>query len=144
METTQVLDTKTVAEIQTLLAQKASSVMVEYAEGKVESVSFRVQVEGQAIPFRLPCRWKTVEAALRRSGKRPKGKDTYEQWARRVAWRQIKRWVEAQLAIVETGMVSPQEVFLPYMLTGGGQTMFELVAERQFLALESKPPKEPS
>jgi hypothetical protein len=143
METTQVEDAKTVAEIQALLArQGASSVSVEYSNGNVDSVCFRLKVGDASIPFRLPCRYKAVENLLKKSGKKVRRNDSIERWARRVAWRQILRWVEAQLALIETGMVKPQEVFLSYAIVNSGkgeQTMFEMISERNFLAIESKP-----
>lgn len=145
METTQVPDTKTVGEIQALLARRgATSVMVEYEGGNVVGVAFRLNVKGQDVGFRLPCRWAAVETQLRRSGRRPK-KDGYQAWARRVAWRQILRWVEAQLALVETGMVQAHEVFLPYAIVRGqngspDQSVFGMM-EQHFLALPA-PKKE--
>jgi len=36
--------------------------------------------------------------------------------SRRVGWRIIRQWLEAQLAIVETQMVTIEQVFLPYFL----------------------------
>lgn len=135
MQTTTVADTKTVAEIQTLLArQGATSILLDYQAGQVEALAFRLLVDGAHVPFRLPCRWKAVETLLRRSHKRPLRSDTWESWARRVAWRQVLRWVQAQLALIETGMVKPQEVFLPYAVVGD-QTLYEMVERQKFLAL---------
>jgi hypothetical protein len=42
-----------------------------------------------------------------------------------VAWRIIKDWVEAQMAILESQMVQMEEIFLPYMVNRQGQTFFE-------------------
>jgi hypothetical protein len=47
----------------------------------------------------------------------------------RVAWRIVKDWVEAQMALVETQMVSTQDVFLPYAVMGDGKTLAEHVRE---------------
>lgn len=138
METTEVSDTKTVAELQHLLATRgATSVSIEYSAGKIEGLYFMMLVGTEKVPFRLPCRWKAVETILRKERKMPKKGDSYEQWARRVAWRQIKRWVEAQLALIETGMVKTEEVFLPYAVVIGAngqtQSMFEMVEQRRLL-----------
>lgn len=46
--------------------------------------------------------------------------------ARQVAWRQVFRWVQAQLAMVDTEMVTVDEVFFPYIQTRNGQTVYEL------------------
>jgi len=140
METTTVDDVTTVSTIQHLLAVRgASSVSVEYMGGKVEGLTFSLIVCGAAIPFKLPCRWQAIEKILKGKGRRPRKNDTWESWSRRVAWRQILRWVEAQLALIETGMVKQEEVFLPYALVGN-QTMFQFVEERKFLSLPA--PKE--
>lgn len=45
--------------------------------------------------------------------------------AQRVAWRVLKSWIEAQIAIIETGMVAADEVFLPYQIVQGGETVYE-------------------
>ena len=36
-----------------------------------------------------------------------------------ITWRILKDWVEAQMALLETGMVTMDESFLPYMVSGG-------------------------
>jgi hypothetical protein len=54
---------------------------------------------------------------------RPAGDLTAQ--AKRVAWRQILRWVEAQLALTETKMAKLHEVFMPYLIVDKGQTIFE-------------------
>lgn len=51
--------------------------------------------------------------------------------ARRVAWRILKDWIEAQAAIIEAGMATFDDVLLPYMLAPGGQTVYELYADRR-------------
>ncbi len=56
--------------------------------------------------------------------------------AERVAWRQLLRWTQAQVAMIQTGMVQPGEVFLAYMFDPGkSQTLFESMMETQFKAL---------
>jgi hypothetical protein len=56
--------------------------------------------------------------------------------AERVAWRIVKDWVEAQMAILESEMVQMDEIFLPYMLNNQGHTVFEAYRDKQLL-LES-------
>lgn len=52
----------------------------------------------------------------------------------RTAWRIVKDWVEAQMALVETEMVTTQDVFLLYAVMGDGRTLAERVRESpQFL-----------
>ncbi len=80
--------------------------------------------------IRLPANVDAVHAVLIRQ----KVKCDREQ-AERVAWRIVKDWVEAQMAILESEMVQMDEIFLPYMLNNTGQTVFEAYRNNQ-LALE--------
>lgn len=140
MQTTTVADTKTVAEIQTLLAKHgATAMLLDYQAGLVDGLAFRLLVDGNPVSFRLPCRWRAIETILRRTSKRPKEGDTYENWARRVAWRQLLRWVQAQLALIDTKMVKPQEVFLPYAIVGQ-HTVYEMIERQKFLSLPAPAP----
>ena len=58
------------------------------------------------------------------------------QQATRVAWRILKDWIEAQLALLDTGMVELEEIFLPYMLQGD-QTLYQALQAGNFKALQS-------
>lgn len=146
METTKINPEKTVGEIQETLGKYgASAIRTDYERGEVVAVSFTIQINHDQIPFRLPCRWPAVLETLmaRIRGKRSqdylnKKRDEYTPQAKRIAWRQILRWVEAQLALVETGMVKIQEVFIPYMLMDKGKTLYEKLEETQFKMLEHK------
>ena len=48
-----------------------------------------------------------------------------------MAWRIIKDWIEAQLAIVEAEMVEMAEVFLPYAVTKSNKTLYQDVIENK-------------
>lgn len=136
METTRINSQRTVSEIQGILSEHGACQILLDFEGKdVSAVSFRYKVGENNVPFMLPCRWRELEALLRTSGKRPQRDDTFESWAKRVAWRQILRWVEAQMSLVETGMVKVQEVFLPYVQNSDGTTIYERMEKKQFMAL---------
>lgn len=146
METTQIDSEKTISEIQSLLVQhKATSILMEYTAGKISSVCFRIEINGNLIPFRLPCRHEPIQKVLASRTRdykqawskemREKVADKYEDQARRVAWRQILRWVQAQLALVETGMVKVEEVFLPYAQLPTGETIFEKIETSNYLLL---------
>ena len=43
--------------------------------------------------------------------------------ATRVAWRIVKDWLAAQLAMIEAGLVDLEEVFLPYAQNQAGRTV---------------------
>lgn len=76
--------------------------------------------------------------------KRLKSRDRSQ--AERTAWRLVLRWVQAQLAMIETGMVSAPEVFYPYTLiqdagTGRMRTVFEDFIDSQLKALPAGKPE---
>lgn len=145
METTEITPERTVTEIQTVLvAHGASAILTEFEGGQVAAVSFKHRVNGIDLPFRLPCRWQAIAETLRRRakisdvswdssyGSGPKRREAIELKARRVAWRQILRWIQAQLALVETNMVSVEEVFFQYMQVKDGRTFFDHFKKNQF------------
>lgn len=53
----------------------------------------------------------------------------------RTAWRIVKDWVEAQMALQETQMVTTAQVFLPYMIMPNGKTVSENVIANPSLLL---------
>lgn len=124
MGTTKISAERTVGQVQGLLAKYgATQVLTEYLNGQVSAVSFRMQIDNRSIPFRLPCRYKAIEARLER--KRHEDQEEWDSRLRRIAWRQLYRWIEAQCALIETGMVATEEVFLPYIQNTKGITLFE-------------------
>jgi hypothetical protein len=134
METTKIDPPQTVSEIQRILGQyEVSATRTDFEDGEVVAVSFTIKIDaGDPIAFRLPCRWKEVQKLL--DEKHPPDSYIYRgeviernniDQAKRVAWRQILRWVEAQLALTETNMTKLHEVFMPYLLMDKGQTLFE-------------------
>jgi hypothetical protein len=135
--TTSIAPQKTVMEIQAALAKAgASAIMADYDEDQnIVALSFRLKADGQDISFRLPTDWKPVLATLQRQNVTPK-LQTPEQ-ALRVAWRITKHWVDAQLAIIETRMVTTAQVFLPYAITKDGSTVYEYMAKNTNLLLGS-------
>jgi hypothetical protein len=54
----------------------------------------------------------------------------------RVAWRVIKDWMEAQLALVEIRMVTIPQVFLPWAIMRDGRTLAEHVETNPTFLLE--------
>jgi len=132
--TTSIDPHKTVGEIQKLLASKgARGILLEYNEhGDPSAVAFQIEVQGQQLRYRLPCRAERVFDILGKQWKAGKVERRYTtmQHATRVAWRIIKDWIEAQLAIVEAGMVDMAEVFMPYQLMANNQTMYEVMQHK--------------
>ncbi|MFF3127017.1 hypothetical protein ACFVRD_32995 [Streptomyces sp. NPDC057908] len=47
----------------------------------------------------------------------------------------MKTWLEAQLALVATEMVTVDEVLLPYLTDGSGQPLYDNYWEREALVI---------
>jgi len=148
--TTKIKEEVTIAEIEKMLAQSgASKILKDYDDdGFVETISFIIDKGEKQIPFKLPMNVDAVLQTLKnQSGeyRRTKRRDggygqqvrvipenliNMEQ-ARRVGWRIIRDWLEAQLALFFLQMVKIEEIFLPYMYNDKtGQTMFQMLEER--------------
>lgn len=130
--TTKIDADKTAQEIAKCLSlHGAKAVLTEYdpKESLVSAISFKITLNDKDITFRLPCDWKPVLTILENDAKVPRAHKTREQ-AVRTAWRIVKDWVEAQMALVETQMVTTAQVFLPYAVMRSGKTLSEQIAEK--------------
>lgn len=129
--TTEVDAGKTCGEITGLLAAKgAKRVTIDYDDAMQPcSISFVYPVYNMPVYFKLPCNVSGVLKCLRSQKGVPYSCQNEAQ-ARRVGWRILKNWLEAQIAIVEAGAAQFSEVFLPYAVRGtDGKTMFQLFDE---------------
>ena len=127
---------RTVSEIQQKLAKaKAEAILTEYEnDGTVSAISFRIRTEFGLLTFRLPANIQRVYQVVVRDGAIPRSQRTREQ-AARIAWRIVKDWLEAQLAMVQAGLTDLEQVFLPYVQNSSGQTLYELMREQKFQPL---------
>lgn len=91
--------------------------------------------------FKLPMNVLAVQQILKNQNKQGllrKGFTELEQ-AQRVGWRILKNWVEAQLAIIETKMVTVDQIYLPYATGKDGKTIYDrFVENRSKFMLEDK------
>ena len=139
MESTKIEVAKTLTEIEYLLSQAgATGIAKDYKDKRPVALYFRLAVGAQEIPFMLPARVEPIFVVLQKrlqpQNRTKRAAQTLEQ-AERVAWRQILRWTEAQLALIETGMVEAVEVFMPYIQVGEHQTFFSRLKEGGFKLL---------
>lgn len=127
---------QTIAEIQRMLAQNgANAVMTEYGpESTVSAVSFRLEHQGVQVSFRLPANIDPIYVLVQRHGDRPKHRT--REHATKVAWRIIRQWIEAQLAIVQCEQVEMVEAFLPFAQDPEtGDTVYQRLAKDNFALL---------
>lgn len=134
--TTSIKAEKTVGEIQGMLARAgASAVLFDFDGAEVSAISFRLLHEDVMVSFRLPANIKSIYVVLQNDPDVPRRLRTMEQ-ASRVAWRIIKDWLRAQLAIVEAEQAEMVEVFLPYAQNPEtGQTLFRMLEAGGFKQL---------
>lgn len=151
--TTTIAVHQTVAECQSLLAAAgASTVSVEFEDGQPAGLSFTLKTPHGSRHFSLPVDVAAMQAVLvkaERGGefasmKKAAGKWTTSEHAARVAWRVIKDWLEADLALVAAKMATIDEVLLPYLtLEVGGERkplwQHYREQERAVLLLDSRP-----
>ncbi|PWL42817.1 MAG: hypothetical protein DBY43_02900 [Clostridiaceae bacterium] len=131
--TTKVPAAQSVAEIVGALAEHgATRIQQEYTQGKPVSVAFMIDTPAGPRGFKLPSSADRVQAVLATQ----KVKVDAAQ-AERIAWRILRDWVMAQMAILETEMVAIDQVFLPYMTDARGNTVYELYQNQQLLLGEA-------
>lgn len=122
----------------------ARDILTNYDEnGYVVALSFQIDLNGRKIGFKLPSDWRPVLKVMEQNSDRdrrgnlclPRTKRTKDQ-AIKVAWRILKDWTEAQMALVEIRMVQIEQVFLPYAVTKDGSTVYENFANNPGNLLE--------
>lgn len=135
--TTTINANKTIGEIQELLRKHgATAIMTEYSNGNVTGLSFKIMTPRGEFGIRLPSNTDRVLQVLKNQRKNNNQvKDTFDQ-ANRVAWRIIKDWIDAQMAILETEMVEMEQIFLPYIINNKGQTVYEVFENNTQLLLK--------
>ena len=130
--TSQVPADRSIAEIQAALV-KHGAIGVSYefgAGGRIDALYFRLTVHGQPVQFALPVNWKLFQVVLKEQKVRDWQDEAY---CYRVAWRNLRDWVLAQLALYETAMVELPQVFLPFAQNQSGRTLYEAVKGGRFL-----------
>jgi len=129
---TTVTASKSIGEIQGILVTHgAKHILIDYEGEEPVGLAFVVATPyGGDTPFRLPANIDKVEAVLNKQRVRT---GVSRELAARVAWRIIKDWLRAQMAILETEMVTIDMVFLPYMQVGkGGKILYEVMLDHRF------------
>jgi hypothetical protein len=134
--TTSISSEKTVAEIQQKLAQHgAHQILHEYDNnGNLMGLSFKIRTTFGELAFRLPANIEAVQKVLTAQYKRRRTQVGYDH-ASRVAWRILKDWTEAQLALLQTGQVTVEQVFMAFIMDAKGRTLYEVMCAEKFAGL---------
>lgn len=111
-----------IGEIQAALASHgATKVMVDYDGGNPVAVTFALPDARYGFQcFRLPA---GVDGTIRVF--KSQGVKADRMQAERTAWRNIRDWVLAQLALVESCDVPVDQVFFPYISDNTGKTLYD-------------------
>lgn len=133
--TTSIDAEKTISEISKALVKAgANKIVTDYSDQIPCALTFALILNGSTVVFSLPANSEGVYRVMVNSKKIPRSKCTHEQ-AQRVAWRILKDWVEAQAAIIQAGLATADQVFLPYAITPSGQTVYQAISQGQILSL---------
>lgn len=153
METTKIDPAKTIGEIQGLLAKAGvQKIETQFEGGELCGLLFSISFGNKELWYKLPARTDNISNYLqaRRGLEKykermddPAVKERLGSWerqdkeqAKRIGWRQILRWLQAQFALMEVGMVDIKEVFLPYCLWEGKKTLYEIFESDEIKLLE--------
>lgn len=133
--TTEIPADRSILEIEKLLTLfGAGAIIKEYTDGKVFSLSFKLQDEA----FRLPSNVKGVKEILFKGVRDQKDSDKRrEDKAYRVSWRILKDWTHAQLSLIASGQAQALEIFLPYMFDGK-TTLYQKFMEGKLLTAKKE------
>jgi len=123
--------------IQQCLAEHGVKRMInEYDNnGRISSITFSIMVNENELGVKLPARVDNVEKILYGDKKLT---DAQREQSYRTAWANIRDWVTAQMALIDTNMVKMEEVFLPYVVDQQGVSLFEKLEQSHFLLSDEK------
>lgn len=126
---------KTVSEIEYILMKhSAKSIMKNFEDDHIVGLSFLIDVGNQQIPVRLPVKIdECLEILKNEKQKGTKNIKATREQAEKVAWRILKDWIEAQMALLDIHMVQLQEIFLPYIELPDGNTIYQTLEQKQFM-----------
>lgn len=105
-----------------LVKHGAIGFQLEYEQGtgRIKALKFLLEFNGDRLPFQLPVDWRAFQRVLERDGVKRWDDEDY---CYRVAWANLRDWVDSQMAMLSTQMVTIEQIFLPYFIYKDGQTV---------------------
>lgn len=140
--TTTIDAAKSATECVARLAQHgASGIGISYDTGRPTGLSFVIGTPWGPRQYALPVNVTGTRKALEKAyaGGRISRRYAEQDQAERVAWRVLKDWLEAQLALIEAGVAELPEVMLPYLKGDDGLTVWQRYLEREQTAITAGP-----
>lgn len=118
---------RTISEIEKILSEHGVTQVSKVLEdGDPVAIYFTIPYNNIPVNYKLQTNWEKVYKILQDTS----GAKKTEKHAKRVAWRNIKDWIDAQTALIETEMVELQQIFLPYMVDQNDQTVYDRFLEQ--------------
>lgn len=125
---------RTSAECLGILARSgATAIAFTYVNRKPTGIAFGLDTPHGLRSFDLPVNVDGVYKCLTEANRKREIQPRFasREQAERVAWRILKDWLEAQLAIIDAQMVSLDQVMLPYLRVDDTHTLYEAYRERE-------------
>lgn len=124
-----------VSAIQKILLQfGATGIGFEYSNnGLITGIMFKIEdKDGNSRAVKVPSQWEKCKEVLVQQGYYKSDEQAY-----RTALANIRDWLDAQLALLQTDMVEFRQIFLPYMTNMQGQTVYEYLEQTKYKLLEN-------
>lgn len=142
--TSEVAPEKSVAHIEkTLVEIGAKNINKEYVHGMLSGIKFLVDIKTpngiNMVAFELPVQVNEIFNFYwnGRYQKTEKQKKMVMEQSLRTAWKIISDWVDIQASMIHLKQAEILQVFLPYALAEGGETIFSKLKSGNFKALQS-------
>lgn len=122
-----------------LAAHGAKRISYEYnIHGKVIGLTFEIEINGKSASIKLPARLENVSRIMFH-GLLSEISESKRDQVYRTAWANIRDWIDAQMAMIDTNMVVIEEIFMPYLYDPNRDiTYFEHVKANPKLLLMDK------
>lgn len=127
--TTKINCYQSIGEIQGVLAKSgARKIMIDYDDtGAPVGIAFAIQTQQRMQAFILPANIDGVMGVFKKQNLK-----VDKEQAKRTAWRNVRDWIMAQMAFIESGNVQMDEIFLPY-LSDGQKTLYQAYKSGQLM-----------
>lgn len=124
-----------------LVRHDAQQVSIDLRDGEPTGLSFIMKTTWGARQFALPVNVAGTQKKLRqecdKSSSPVQPRHATEEHARRVAWRVLRDWLDAQLAITAAGLAELTEIMLPWMRVDHDHTLYQAYQEHELKSLEA-------
>jgi len=143
---------------QVLIRCGAAGISKEYANtaGEIAAVSFQIETPSGRVSIRLPVDKQAALDALwldyadgeklspdgqsiHWNSRKKKKKSDFTDQAARTAWKIVQDWVEVQMSMIQLKQAEPLQVFMPYAISGTGETVYQRMIAGGFKALLPAP-----